>query len=352
MLATTASSQIMLALDSDDHAIYQLNVNTGAKTFVHQLTFPPLNFPTSIGYNSLDGCLYIWTAGGAGQTANRLNLSTWEMVETHDWGNAKMTEGGMAPYFQGGVARAYGGSIDEDGTGDMLLFETTMSGGFLNIIGSMGSYLDVDMNGLEMTAQGQLIGINGKNNQLVEISTIDASLTPIATLNSTVGIGGGLTIWNNLYYYSTAGPSGGHLGGSDEFRVYNPTTGTDTWIGDLNSAYYGISSLAFCGTGILMKAEGYAGGSMDFKIFNATPNSPVAYCYAAGTGSHSVFNPITGNTLVTGLASAQFTTAIIQNADGDGNCTATATVPPSAAGVIFVQAFDAATDRASAVAGL
>lgn len=91
---------------------------------------------------------------------------------------------------------------------------------------------------------------------------------------------------------------------------------------------------------------------MTFDVTGATPGGLVAYMYAFGTGAHAEFNPITGNTVTTGLADAGFTVAAIVAADGSGAYSYGTNVPGAAAGLVSVQAADASTDALSNVVGL
>ena len=90
-------------------------------------------------------------------------------------------------------------------------------------------------------------------------------------------------------------------------------------------------------------------GWTDFFITNATPVSPVALVYAFGTGSHSGTNPITGNTVITGLSSTNFTVGATMSSDGGGVAFHTAQVPSAAIGLVCVQAIDLASDAVSNV---
>lgn len=127
--------------------------------------------------------------------------------------------------------------------------------------------------------------------------------------------------------------------------------GTGFGVGTYGPAYFDDFTVNG-GTGLTLSATGQPGGPMTFDCNGATPNGPVAICYALGTGSHSGFNPVTGNTVVTGLASTRFTIPFVGSADASGHVSYPATVPGAAAGLVFVQAVDASTDGLSNVLGL
>ena len=97
---------------------------------------------------------------------------------------------------------------------------------------------------------------------------------------------------------------------------------------------------------------GVPGSTMTFDVTGATPSGLVALCYAFGNGSHTAYNPYTGNTITTGLSSSNFTMAYLSHADGAGTLGYSSFVPGAAMGLVYVQAFDVSTDGTSNVAGL
>ncbi len=101
--------------------------------------------------------------------------------------------------------------------------------------------------------------------------------------------------------------------------------------------------------GVQLTVQGNLGSPMDFIVTGATPGGVVAYLYAFGTGSHSGTNPITGNTVVTGLSSVNFTIGAMHAANGAGTAIHTTVVPPAAAGLACVQAIDLDSDGLSNV---
>jgi hypothetical protein len=115
---------------------------------------------------------------------------------------------------------------------------------------------------------------------------------------------------------------------------------------------YDYTFRTWSGGGMTLTLSGAPGGSMTFTVSGATANSPVAYIYAFGTGSHARFNPISGNMITTGLSSLRFTVAIIVTADASGNFSFNSSVPAGAAGVVHMQAVDAVSDGLSGVIGL
>ena len=106
------------------------------------------------------------------------------------------------------------------------------------------------------------------------------------------------------------------------------------------------------GGGLSLVTNGVAGGNMTFDVSGATATGPVALVYAFGLGSHSGTNPITGNTLVTGLSSTGFTVGYAGAADGAGNMSYNTNVPGGAAGLVHVQAIDLLSDGLSNVVSL
>ena len=106
------------------------------------------------------------------------------------------------------------------------------------------------------------------------------------------------------------------------------------------------------GSPLTLSAAGSAGGPMSFTVAGATGGGLVGLVRAFGTGSHPVSNPVTGNTVVTGLSGNGFSLAQVLTADPGGTASLTTNVPSGAAGRVNVQAIDAASDRTSNVVGL
>jgi hypothetical protein len=192
-----------------------------------------------------------------------------------------------------------------------------------------------------------------------------------------MGNNGGSWSGNSGYYFDLATPtksgtmtlsfSGG--GDTAELEIENDASGalerfrcsglsahassfgTGVGVGTYGNCYFDDWSLNG-GGGISLTSTGSAGGAMTFDVSGATAFGVVAVCYAFGTGSHRVFNPITGNTVTTGLSSTRFTIAAIGAADASGNYTLARSVPSGAAGRVHVQAVDANTDGCSNVLSL
>jgi len=88
-----------------------------------------------------------------------------------------------------------------------------------------------------------------------------------------------------------------------------------------------------------LSTTGSCPGVMTFDVTGAIPTSRVMYIRAFGTGSFVLppWAPCGGT--VTGLDSTA-TFVGWEIANGFGNCTLTATVPPTACGTIYVQVVD------------
>lgn len=106
------------------------------------------------------------------------------------------------------------------------------------------------------------------------------------------------------------------------------------------------------GSPFTLSTTGSAGGPMSFTVAGATGGGLVGLVRAFGTGSHPVSNPVTGNTVVTGLSGNGFSLAQVLTAGPGGTASLTTNVPSGAAGRVNVQAIDAASDRTSNVVGL
>jgi hypothetical protein len=108
------------------------------------------------------------------------------------------------------------------------------------------------------------------------------------------------------------------------------------------------------GGGLTLSVSGSTGiGNMlTFGVTGGTPRGLITYCFALGTGAHSVLNPITGNMLVTGLSASRFTIETTHPADASGAASYSRPVVNQAIGLVYVQAFDLTTDGLTNVVGL
>jgi len=193
--------------------------------------------------------------------------------------------------------------------------------------GGVGSFADLSGNGVVFSA-GQKYGIYMDNSNYASaggISYTNGATTPETYSNADLTLEA---------YSGTRSPA--FTGGAPFTpRIWNGTLYYDGGAGSIS-----------------LSSTGSAGGAMTFDVSGATPFGVVAVCYAFGTGSHRVFNPITGNTVITGLSSTRFTIAAIGAADASGNYTLARSVPSGAAGRVHVQAVDANTDGCSNVLSL
>jgi len=100
--------------------------------------------------------------------------------------------------------------------------------------------------------------------------------------------------------------------------------------------------------GLNLSVSGSCPGRMGFDASGGTPGGNVAFVYAFGTGSFKIPNgkPCAGTTL--GLNSSVKLARLVA-ADGSGNASFGANVPPAACGRVFVQAIDLSTCNTSNV---
>jgi len=171
---------------------------------------------------------------------------------------------------------------------------------------------------------------------------------------------GGSAGWGQVWDNSSTGPwlAGGGNGQTDSFTWFDwnvPNANAFQgcyWFGGTPAAGFDMQMFAADAGGLTLSTTGAPGGAMTFDVSGATPGGLVATMYAFGLGAHSEFNPITGNTVTTGLADAGFTIAAIAGADGAGATSYGASVPGAAAGLVSVQAADASTDGLSNIVSL
>ncbi|NQU47759.1 MAG: hypothetical protein HQ519_03855 [Planctomycetes bacterium] len=194
-------------------------------------------------------------------------------------------------------------------------------------------------------------------------NTIDGDLwlgydSPQSSVSFSLSVFSGYPDVATIFVYNT---SGALLHSSGPISIPGPTpvpfsfSGSNIGLVSIDGTSYSwspcIDQHAFSG-GLSLTSAGTPGGSMTFDVSGATNNGPVALIYAFGLGNHSATNPITGNTLVTGLSSTGFTLGFAGPADGSGNMSHTTFVPGAAAGLVAVQAIDLLSDGLSNVVSL
>lgn len=205
----------------------------------------------------------------------------------------------------------------------------------------------------------QMSGLPGGNNGALACWIILLDLDGVEC-NLTDGHGGHAG-WGQIWDNSSSGPwlAGGGNGQTPTFTWFDHTQPP-------GSAFQGCQSMSqpgptgfnmkmysdYGGCGYCLTTTGTPGGPMTFDVAGGTPNGIGAYLYAFGQGSHQAHNPVTGNTLTTGLASAGFTIAEIFIHDGGGAYSHPANVPAAAAGLVSVQVADGITDGLSNVVDL
>ncbi len=203
-------------------------------------------------------------------------------------------------------------------------------------------------------------GLPGGNNGALACWIVTLDLAGVEC-NLTDGHGGSMG-WGQIWDNASTGPwiANGGLGQTDSFTWFDTLAPNANafqgcyWFGGIPWAGFSMTMYTSggAGGGMNLSTTGAAGGAMTFDVTGATPGGLVAYMYAFGTGAHAEFNPITGNTVTTGLADAGFTVAAIVAADGSGAYSYGTNVPGAAAGLVSVQAADASTDALSNVVGL
>jgi hypothetical protein len=207
-------------------------------------------------------------------------------------------------------------------------FETT---------GDIGATCDVDifLGGPWHTGTPAFHGTMTKTTASTEVIFVDMSAA-------------GITLDAGDTYTIQIDCTDGGMGGTGSYESPNNTFfGPDVW---LNASVFGpewrigFHTWMLAGGALELTVLGNLGSVIDFTVTGATANGLVAYLYAFGTGSHSGVNPITGNTLVTGLSSVNFTLGPVLQANGSGTSLYTTVVPPAAAGLVCVQAVDLTSD--------
>ena len=206
----------------------------------------------------------------------------------------------------------------------------------------------------------QVAGLPGGNNGALACWIVTLDLAGVEC-NLTDGHGGHAG-WGHIWDNANTGPwlAGGGLGQTPTFTWYDHSAAPgNEFLGCFTiggTSATGFNMVMYTsgghGSGMTLQTTGAPGGPMTFDVAGATPNGLVGYFYAFGQGSNQVFNPITGNTITTGLANAGFERAAVVAANGMGAYSYPANVPAAAAGLVSTQAIDATTDALSNVVDL
>ena len=339
LLVGSALAQSMVGIHWETGDLYSVDAATGAASYMSST-----GHIYGSGFETApDGTLYMFTATSSAALYT-VDAATGSTTLVGNLNAGFIFEGGMA-FSPNGLA--YG--TNQGNSGNPYLFSVDLNTGQGTIIGHMGQ--DHDINGLSWRSDGMLVGIDRSTNSLVSINPTTGALSVIFGLTPTLGAVGGMAVRSDTYHFSTSGPSGS-IPGSNELWTIDPYSGVHSLVGSLGVTGMGISGLATLDDGLQLSSSGSPGGNMSFTVTGNTPFGPLAYLYAAGTGSHTRTNPFTGNSITTGLSSVKFTIAAVVPASASGEYTYSSIVPAAAAGLIYVQAVDVTKDGLSNVIGL
>ncbi len=130
--------------------------------------------------------------------------------------------------------------------------------------------------------------------------------------------------------------------GDDIARVY--ISGTRPWSPVLDNHHYDYNPF-------FLSLSGTCGSTMNLQVSGATPGGQVGVIYSFGLGSYIIPNgPCAGTEL--GLDGAGITLAAVLTADSYGLAVHSSYVPPTACGLVHVQALDISTCATSTIESL
>lgn len=232
LAAQSAFAQTTLvAVERDTGRLYSANSSTAALTLLAETG---VNTWGDMAFDA-NGTLYAISIGSASNLF-QLNIATGQSTLIGPLGDA-LAEGGLAIAPNG---QAFAASVLQGSAGvDPFLYSVNLSTGAGTVIGQMGVFGALDINGLAWRSDGMLIGLERVSNSLVLIDPGTAAVTPLAAVPSAVGGVGGLTLDGSVGYYTTSGPLGQSAGSNLLYR-FDPFTGSSELVGSLAPAVAGI----------------------------------------------------------------------------------------------------------------
>gem|GEM_PF-1144907 len=237
--AKASRASELVGIDRTSGVLYSVNSSNAAVT-----TIGSTGVAGEAGFGDIqfspDGTLYGFTLGPAA-TLYKINPETAAAAAVGRLG-VSTYEGGLA-FSPNGTAyglNARGASSDE-------LFTINLKTGASTVIADINAS-SFDVNGLLYRSDGKLIGIEDFSNSLVVIDPHTGDVTTLASLPFTVGVVGGMTMYNGEAYFST-GYDPGAVGlpfGTDSLYSFNPYTGAYSLMGSFSPSFTdsGINGIA------------------------------------------------------------------------------------------------------------
>jgi hypothetical protein len=216
-----ARAGMLLAIDFDSGKLYGLSATDASLTLIGNtglMNVADLQFAPN-------GTLYSFTTG------NNPTLYTIDPTTAHATAIGRL---GLGLVFVGEGALAFApdgtayGATLSNSTSLRQLFKINLKTGNATTIGTLGS--NHDINGMVYRSDGKLIGLDDDTNSLLVIDPTTAVTSLLATVPSTVGGVGGMTVLGTTGYFSTSGP-GGVAPGSNSLFSFDLFSGTSTLVG-------------------------------------------------------------------------------------------------------------------------
>ena len=156
----------------------------------------------------------------------------------------------------------------------------------------------------------------------------------VSSVTALIGISGGSDV---MEIYDSGGASlGARVGDDVEVTLSSTSPIARVEIRPFASTTPAIDNLIFESSGLTLSTVDSCPGPMTFNISGATPHGPIAVIRGPGMGTSTVSTPCGIVTL--GLAAP--TLVAVLSADGSGNASLTATIPPVVCGSLCGQVLD------------
>ncbi|MDP6941009.1 MAG: hypothetical protein QGH51_03185 [Planctomycetota bacterium] len=280
----------------------------------------------------LSGSAYLFSASNGNQTDKLLanDGSSWDFF-------------GASVAIDSGVV-AIGAWADRphgDNSGSAYLFNVSSGNQMHKLIPPDGDFHDRFGMSVAIDSGQLVVGAEGND----ELSVYECGSLYLYDVSS-----GSLT---TRYLASDAQPLD-EMGSARSLAIENGTVAAgvsaDDDLGNASGSVYLFGNGG--GAHFLLSTSGSPGGTVTFTVENATPGAPLGLFYAFGAGNHPAVNPLTGNTIVTGLSAYRFTLGQVLGANGSGMASYSTNVPSIAGGLVYVQAIDALSEQTTNVLGL
>ena len=241
-LVPTAHAYEMIAVHYDTGEVYEVSMADASLTPIGNTGLTQL---ASLEFTS-DGSLYGFTTPEDGPSIlYNIDPGTFAPTAIGPLNQSSMYEGSLV-FAPNGTVYATNSNFPTQ----PKLLTVNLATGAATVVGTIdfGNGSAHDVNGMAWRSDGMLVGLDRKNNGLIEINPADASASLLATITPDIGgIGtvGGMAVQEDVGYLVTSSPDD-VIAGSNELYRFDLATGASELVGNFGGTITGrgLSGLA------------------------------------------------------------------------------------------------------------